>query len=539
MNVALIPNYTSWMNSHETEVSTAGKMALHILASAHKRYLRSILSSQHTQFLSSVLLACQRSGQGHTSQSLTVHSRGFNSKGYKNFGHQKKDSPSLLRICWASILFLGMSPMVIDYAGLYNYFSRKFSSLMKKTLPSVEAKAIKQESMDKTNKTELEATSDTEKKSKKETINFRDRKIVEYENRIRQYSTPDKVFRYFATRKVHYPSGDSEIYMTPDDFLRSLTPGMKQPEGLGLDHFETVDFKMVKNYREEFGLPKTSIFNRLGRFGLISFSDYIFLLTVLSTSRRHFEIAFRMFDLNGDGDVDVDEFQKVANLTRQQTSVGLRHRDHSVTGNTFKGVNTALSKYFFGNHGDKKLTIDKFLDFQEQLRKEILTLEFNRKKNEDGKITEVDFSEMLLIYANYPEKIKLRTKKRIRKAFKESGKGISLEDYLNFFHFLSNINDVDTALTFYHVAGAAIDKATMKHVARIVANVNLSDHLMDVVFDVFDVNQDGHLSNREFVAVMKNRLLRGLEKPKDTGFFKFLSSVVKCARECKPSLPEF
>jgi len=48
---------------------------------------------------------------------------------------------------------------------------------MKKTLLSVEAKAIKQESMDKTNKTELEATSDTEKKSKKETINFRDRKV--------------------------------------------------------------------------------------------------------------------------------------------------------------------------------------------------------------------------------------------------------------------------------------------------------------------------------------------------------------------------
>jgi len=28
--------------------------------------------------------------------------------------------------------------------------------------------------------------------------------------------------------------------------------------------------------------------------GLISFSDYIFLLTVLSTSRRHFEIAFKV-----------------------------------------------------------------------------------------------------------------------------------------------------------------------------------------------------------------------------------------------------
>lgn len=41
---------------------------------------------------------------------------------------------------------------------------------------------------------------------------------------------------------------------------------------------------------------------------------------------------------------------------------------------------------------------------------------------------------------------------------------------------------------------------------------------------------DGQLSNREFVAVMKNRALRGLEKPKDTGFVKLLQSILKCAR---------
>lgn len=53
-------------------------------------------------------------------------------------------------------------------------------------------------------------------------------------------------------------------------------------------------------------------------------------------SRRHFEIAFRMFDLNGDGDVDCEEFEKVATLIRHQTSIGSRHRDHANTGNTFK-----------------------------------------------------------------------------------------------------------------------------------------------------------------------------------------------------------
>lgn len=47
---------------------------------------------------------------------------------------------------------------------------------------------------------------------------------------------------------------------------------------------------------------------------------------------------------------------------------------------------------------------------------------------------------------------------------------------------------------------------------------------------------DGQLSNREFVAVMKNRLMRGLEKPKDTGFVKLIHSVLKCGNETKPVL---
>ena len=53
---------------------------------------------------------------------------------------------------------------------------------------------------------------------------------------------------------------------------------------------------------------------------------------------------------------------------------------------------------------------------------------------------------------------------------------------------------------------------------------------------MFWTSDDGQLSNREFVAVMKNRVQRGLEKPKDTGFVKLITSVVKCARETKPVL---
>ncbi|GFG40436.1 hypothetical protein Cfor_01605 [Coptotermes formosanus] len=331
---------------------------------------------------------------------------------------------------------------------------------------------------------------DGKRKKKKEKIGFRDRKIMEYENRIRQYSTPDKVFRYFATLQVAHPSGEShEVYMTPDDFLRSMTPGIKQPDGLGLDQYKRYDPKNV-HMKLELALDEDSIFYKLGSSGLITFSDYIFLLTVLSTSRRHFEIAFRMFDLNGDGDVDSEEFEKVATLIRQQTSIGSRHRDHANTGNTFKGVNSALTTYFFGPNMKQKLTIEKFLEFQQQLQREILSLEFQRKgPDENGNITEADFTELLLAYAGYPPKKKARMLKRVKKVFKDNAHGISRDEYLKFYHFLSNINDVDTALTFYHIAGASIDQATLKHVAKTVAHVDLSAHVINVVFTIFDENR--------------------------------------------------
>ncbi|KAJ9592645.1 hypothetical protein L9F63_015700, partial [Diploptera punctata] len=59
--------------------------------------------------------------------------------------------------------------------------------------------------------------------------------------------------------------------------------------------------------------------------GFIFFSVFHFFLSLTwNCNRRHFEIAFRMFDLNGDGDVDSEEFEKVATLIRQQTSIGSR-----------------------------------------------------------------------------------------------------------------------------------------------------------------------------------------------------------------------
>uniref|UniRef100_A0A2C9JTJ8 EF-hand domain-containing protein n=1 Tax=Biomphalaria glabrata TaxID=6526 RepID=A0A2C9JTJ8_BIOGL len=374
---------------------------------------------------------------------------------------------------------------------------------------------------------------DEKDKKKKKKVGFRDRRIIGYEDRIRAYSTPDKIFRYFATLKVNI-DGDWEIFMTPEDFVRSITPGIKQPEGLGLDSFKKFDptkdsLDDLRQDKDAIGmLEPDSIFYKFGQTGLISFSDYIFLLTVLSTPPRNFEIAFRMFDFNGDGEVDSEEFSKVQEIIRNQTSVGMKHRNHSTTGSVDHGMSSALSSYFFGTDGKKKLTVSQFLEFQRQLHREINKIEFDRHA-ENNLISERDFGSVLLTYAGLPDSKKSRMLKRVRRKYKEDPKGITFEEYLAFWRFLKSINDVDTALSFYHLAGVSIDQETLKHVAKTVAMVELSDHVIDVVFTLFDENNDGELSNREFVSVMKRRVMRGLDQPKDTGFVKLINAVVKCA----------
>ncbi|NP_001428156.1 calcium uptake protein 1, mitochondrial isoform 10 [Homo sapiens] len=326
---------------------------------------------------------------------------------------------------------------------------------------------------------------------KKKRSGFRDRKVMEYENRIRAYSTPDKIFRYFATLKVISEPGEAEVFMTPEDFVRSITPNEKQPEHLGLDQY------IIKRF----------------------------------DGKRNFEIAFKMFDLNGDGEVDMEEFEQVQSIIRSQTSMGMRHRDRPTTGNTLKsGLCSALTTYFFGADLKGKLTIKNFLEFQRKLQHDVLKLEFERHDPVDGRITERQFGGMLLAYSGVQSKKLTAMQRQLKKHFKE-GKGLTFQEVENFFTFLKNINDVDTALSFYHMAGASLDKVTMQQVARTVAKVELSDHVCDVVFALFDCDGNGELSNKEFVSIMKQRLMRGLEKPKDMGFTRLMQAMWKCAQE--------
>ena len=73
--------------------------------------------------------------------------------------------------------------------------------------------------------------------------------------------------------------------------------------------------------------------------------DYVIVMiqihsVIILAPKRNFEIAFRMFDLDGNGVVDADEFDKVTEIIMKGTTVAKQHKTKKRQSN--------ISRYFFG-----------------------------------------------------------------------------------------------------------------------------------------------------------------------------------------------
>lgn len=110
----------------------------------------------------------------------------------------------------------------------------------------------------------------------------RDAVTEAYENRIRAFSAPEKVFALFAS-KVH----DGDAHMTSHDFLRAL-----HPKRAGA---------AKSSPRQRAAAKRLFQLVDLNGDGLISFHEYLFFMTMLSLPPSRFTVAFDMFDVDGSG----------------------------------------------------------------------------------------------------------------------------------------------------------------------------------------------------------------------------------------------
>ncbi|WJX41728.1 hypothetical protein P8452_29042 [Trifolium repens] len=317
---------------------------------------------------------------------------------------------------------------------------------------------------------------------------YRSKVFFNYEKRIRLHSPPEKVFEYFASYR------EGEPLMTPADLMRAVVPVFPPSES------NLVREGHLKGERSPGHLfcPPSDFFMLfdVNGDGLISFREYLFLITLLSIPESSFSAVFKMFDMDNDGEIDKEEFKRVVTSMRSHSRHGVHRRDELLTDASIE--NGRMVEYLFGKDGKGRLKHDKFVKFISDLHDEILRLEFVHYDFKSRKtISAKDFAHSIVASADYFAELRKKL--------------VPLS--LALFSF-AKVNGLLTRDDFHRAASS-------------VCGLSLSDNVVEIVFHLFDTSGDGNLSSNEFVRVLHRRE-RDVGRTVETGIMGFLSCCWNC-----------
>ncbi|KAL6431679.1 hypothetical protein ACFW04_007309 [Cataglyphis niger] len=293
------------------------------------------------------------------------------------------------------------------------------------------------------------------------------------------------------------------------------------------------ELEVMRNSTSSLRHGSTHMFRNLRDKGIISYTEYLFLLSILTKPKTGFQIAFNMFDTDGNERVDKTEFLVMEKIfshawrgrhgcetkeeleqlqERQKTPEEIQGQfiDDDQGLQRRHAVDTTLMIHFFGKDGTNELRYEDFKRFMENLQHEVLELEFHEFSKGHNTINELDFAKILLRYTYLePDEYDKYLDRMLDRA--DLHIGITFEEFRRFYQFLNNLDDFSIAMRMYTLADHPISKDEFQRAVKICTGSMLSTHIIDTVFALFDVDGDGQLSYKEFIAIMKDRLHRGFK----------------------------
>nr|XP_033488447.1 calcium uptake protein 3, mitochondrial isoform X3 [Epinephelus lanceolatus] len=313
-----------------------------------------------------------------------------------------------------------------------------------------------------------------------------------YENRFRLFSS------------VEY---DGQLYMTPQNFIESVT--LNEPKSRRAWRSLTKkDLDKMLADTPPVWKGSSNMFRTLREQGVISYTEYLFLLCVLTKPHAGFRIAFNMFDADGNEMVDKREFLVLEEIFRKKKDrkevaedmirFDQQHMDEK--------METTLLVHFFGKKGKAELKFEDFYRFMDNLQTEVLEIEFLSYSKGLPTISEEDFARILLRYTNVDDVNEYL--ENVRHCIPDE-KGITFEEFRSFFQFLNNLEDFAIAMQMYNFANRSVGQDEFTRAVYVATGIKLTRHLVNTVFKIFDEDRDDKLSHKEFIGVMKDRLHRG------------------------------
>ncbi|XP_026990595.1 calcium uptake protein 3, mitochondrial isoform X4 [Tachysurus fulvidraco] len=335
-------------------------------------------------------------------------------------------------------------------------------------------------------------------------------------------SSHEHHFRLFSSLEY-----EGQLYMTPQNFIESVTTcepkSKKSWQSLTKQELEKILSETPPVWK-----GSSTLFRNLRERGIISYTEYLFLLCILTKPHAGFKIAFNMFDADGNQMVDKQEFLVLQEIFRKKNEKkgrkgdadksALLHTDEGMT------IDTTLLIHFFGKKGKAELTFEDFYRFMDNLQTEVLEIEFLTYSKGMTTISEEDFARILLRYTNVED---IRSYlENVRQSIPDE-KGITFEEFRSFFQFLNNLEDFAIAMQMYNFACRSIGQDEFVRAVYVATGLKLTRHLVNTIFKIFDVDHDDQLSYKEFIGIMKDRLHRGGRGYKHVERFTSFKSCLK------------
>ncbi|KAM9578985.1 calcium uptake protein 3, mitochondrial isoform 4-T4 [Guaruba guarouba] len=343
------------------------------------------------------------------------------------------------------------------------------------------------------------------------------------------YATPrEQRFRRFASLEF-----EGQLYMTPYDFIQAVTSDepkrAKKWRSLSKQELNQILMETPPVWK-----GSSKLFRNLNEKGVISYTEYLFLLCILTKPHAGFRIAFNMFDTDGNEMVDKKEFLVLQEIFRKKNEKRERKGDEEKRAMlraddiSSSLSDTTLLVHFFGKKGKAELNFEDFYRFMDNLQTEVLEIEFLSYSNGMNTISEEDFAHILLRYTNVENTSSYL--ENMRCTIPEE-KGITFDEFRSFFQFLNNLEDFTIAMQMYNFASRSIGQDEFKRAVYVATGVKLSPHLVNTVFKIFDVDRDDQLSYKEFIGIMKDRLNRGFRETPKYGWKEYYSCVMTVTGE--------
>ncbi|EPQ16252.1 EF-hand domain-containing family member A1 [Myotis brandtii] len=270
----------------------------------------------------------------------------------------------------------------------------------------------------------------------------------------------------------------------------------------------------------------STFFRDLGDKGLISYTEYLFLLTILTKPHTGFHVAFKMLDADGNEMVEKKEFFKLQKIISKEDDLKTIPNETKCQEPEVKEpeINTTLQIRFFGKRGERKLHYREFRRFMENLQTEVQEMEFLQFSKGLSFMRKEDFAEWLLFFTNTENKDIYW--KNVREKL-SAGESISLDEFKSFCHFTTHLEDFSIAMQMFNLAHRPVRLAEFKRAVKVATGQELSNNILDTVFKIFDLDGDECLSHGEFLGVLKNRMHRGLWVPQQLSVQEYWKCVKK------------